>query len=409
MRHVAAGRDAVVVMPTGAGKSLCYQLPGLVRDGLTLVVSPLVALIKDQVDALVGRGLRAAAWVSGMSDEAKGEVAASLRSGALKFLFVAPERFGVPGFLERLEKVRIGLMAVDEAHCIVSWGHDFRPDYLALGQVRRALGDPPCIALTATATPAVRTEITACLGLPRPRIFVSGFDRPGLRLSVETCEDRKEKQERLLEVLERLGRPALVYAATRREVEAVAAFLAARGVPAAYYHAGLPGEARARIQDAFLAGKLPILVATNAFGMGIDHPGIRAVVHWQMPGSLEAYLQEVGRAGRDGAPAEAVLLYRWSDRRIHEYLLGQRPRRSVEVAEGEGRDRAVDARERNRAGRIRLDAMSAWAESPDCRRRTLLEYFGEVPAWTGCGTCDHCRWTPRDPVGRLRGAWVPSR
>ncbi len=404
VRHVASGRDALVVMPTGAGKSLCFQLPGLARPGLVLVVSPLIALMKDQVDQLRRAGVSAAAVVSGMDQEDRRKALSEVRSGAVKFLYVAPERFRGGGFSRWLEGVPIGLLAIDEAHCISRWGHDFRPDYLRLGEVRRELGDPPCVALTATATEEVRGEIGDRLGLREPGVFVTGFDRPGLAIRVTACRGKRERFEHLSRVLAEVGRPALVYAATRRAVEEVAGRIGRGGRAAPFYHAGLAPEDRNRIQDEFLAGRHPVLVATNAFGMGIDLPGLRAVVHWELPGSLEAYYQEIGRAGRDGLHADAVLLFGRGDRRIHEFFLDK-------AAEEDGDPEASPVSEeqeaaiaaRRRADLARLDRMVGFAEAWSCRRRGILDYFGEAPPWERCGTCDVCREGGRPEAPVLAG------
>ncbi len=318
IEHVAEGGDALVVMPTGAGKSLCYQVPAIARGGTTFVVSPLIALMKDQVDALLEKGIRASFLNSTLSREAYQERLAQAKAGAFELLYVAPERF-TPSFIEVAKTLDIRLMAVDEAHCLSQWGHDFRPDYMRLGQVRRALGMPPTVALTATATPEVRDDIVRVLGLPREHVFVRGFDRENLVLDVIAVSGWKEK-ESLLADLVRPG-PALVYAATRNNVEKATAALRAAGIRAGMYHAGLEVDARTRVQEDFIAGRLPVVVATNAFGMGIDKADIRAIIHVDMPGTVEAYYQEIGRAGRDGRTSRAVLLHHPMDRGIHEFFI----------------------------------------------------------------------------------------
>ncbi|RME21514.1 MAG: ATP-dependent DNA helicase RecQ [Deltaproteobacteria bacterium] len=318
IRHIAAGRDALVVMPTGAGKSLCYQLPALARGGTTLVVSPLLALMKDQVDGLCARGIRASFINSTLSMEERRQRMVALHRGEIELLYVAPERF-TPRFLAEVRDADIRLLAIDEAHCLSQWGHDFRPDYLRLGEVRRALGCPPTVALTATATPPVQDDIVKVLGIEDARRFVRGFDRPNLDLQVRVCDRVADKLELLPGLLSRT--PALVYCATRKNVERVTVALQQRGMQAAMYHAGMDHSDRIAVQDDFMAGRAPIVVATNAFGMGVDKDDVRTIVHYDLPGTVEAYYQEIGRAGRDGQPATAVLLYREADRRTQEFFI----------------------------------------------------------------------------------------
>ncbi len=318
VRHVVAGGDALVVMPTGAGKSLCFQVPALARGGTTLVVSPLIALMKDQVDGLHELGIRATFLNSSISREEYQERADRVYRGEIELLYVAPERF-TPAFLSWLGKVDVRLLAIDEAHCLSQWGHDFRPEYLKLGKVRDALRRPPTIALTATATPEVQQDIVQTLGLQEARRFVRGFDRENLVLDVVGCNGPKEKEELLPGLV--LPGPTIVYCATRKNCERATLALRQANVRAAMYHAGLEPEERSQVQDAFMDGRVPVVVATNAFGMGIDKRDIRTIVHVDMPGTVEAYYQEIGRAGRDGRQSRAVLLYAPIDRRVHEFFI----------------------------------------------------------------------------------------
>ncbi len=319
--HVAAGRDALVVMPTGAGKSLCFQLPALYREGTAVVVSPLIALMKDQVDALQQLGVATTLINSSVDPSEREARLQRVIDGEIRILYVAPERFRGGSFARRLNEANVSLFVVDEAHCLSQWGHDFRPDYLRLGQVREELGMPPTIAATATATPVVRQDILEVLQLHEPGVFVTGFDRPNLNLSVYPARSRNHKQEVLLAQLARVGRPALIYCATRRSVTSVTQALRESGERCASYHAGLESDERSRIQERFMAGEFPVVVATNAFGMGIDKENLRAVLHYDIPRTIEAYYQEIGRAGRDGQPANIVLLYKRGDRSIQEFFI----------------------------------------------------------------------------------------
>jgi ATP-dependent DNA helicase RecQ len=318
---VLAGEDVLAVMPTGSGKSLCYQLPACMIDGTALVVSPLIALMKDQVDALAEFGVAATQINSSISHSEQRRRLEQMIAGEFDIVYVAPERFRNDGFRRALAQVSVGLLAVDEAHCISHWGHDFRPDYLSLDEVRAELDSPPTIALTATATSVVQKDILEQLDIPEARVVVSGFERPNLFYQVvETIghEEKIAQIERLLH--QRRGESVVVYCATRRQVAEVTDSLKAHGWLASSYHAGLSDLGRARVQDAFMAGDLPVLVATNAFGMGVDKADVRTIFHYNVPGSLEAYYQEAGRAGRDGDPAECVLLHNGRDARIHEFF-----------------------------------------------------------------------------------------
>ena len=321
------GEPVIAVMPTGAGKSLCYQLPAVVlgeRGGLTLVVSPLIALMKDQVDALRARGIEAAALTSHASADEQREILDGIRGGAYTLVYVAPERFKSPRFVAALREAqdRLALVAVDEAHCISEWGHDFRPDYRRLGPLIAELAPPRLAAFTATATPEVREDIAAQLGMSAARLHVRGFDRPNLYYSVEQVGGAADKAARLVEhVRTREGGVALVYAATRKNAERFAAELGEAGMRVSVYHAGLREAERERNQDVFMAGKLDVIVATNAFGMGVDKSDIRLVVHADIPRSIEAYYQEAGRGGRDGAATRCVVLFNHGDIRLQEFLI----------------------------------------------------------------------------------------
>src|SRR6266481_802586 len=327
--HILAGKDVFVLMPTGGGKSLCYQLPALLLEGVTIVVSPLVALMKDQVDSLTARGIAATLINSSISASEQQRRIQQLRNGEFRLVYIAPERFRSRLFLDALGRVAIALFAVDEAHCISQWGHDFRPDYFRLGSVLEELGRPQAAAFTATATPEVRTDIVKRLGLEKPNVFVAGFARPNLRFIVTETETESEKYTRLRELIGR-HRTGIVYCATRKRVDQVSEYLKAGGIRMVSYHGGMDDAAREEAQNRFTQNNCDVVVATNAFGMGIDRADLRFVVHFEIPGSLEAYYQEAGRAGRDGEPAECELLFNYADTRIQEFFInGSNP--SVEL------------------------------------------------------------------------------
>jgi ATP-dependent DNA helicase RecQ len=378
IQSVLDGRATIAVLPTGAGKSLCYQLPAVALGGLTVVVSPLISLMKDQVDALGQRGIPAT-FINSAVDP--GERDARLRQalrGEVRLLYVAPERFRVSGFLAELKRAKVALLAVDEAHCIAEWGYDFRPDYARLGEVVRALAPPRLVALTATATPDVRDEIGTQLGMKDPAVFVRGFDRPNLSFSVETTGGDADKLPRCLALIKQAAGRALIYTATRKKAEKVAEGLRSRKVRARAYHAGLDDDERAGVQDQWMGGALDVVVATNAFGMGVDKADVRLVIHHELPGSSEAYWQEAGRAGRDGAPAKCVLMFNHADVRLREFLI-----RSA----GDGPPKSAQ-REEAELGRLR--AMMSYAYAQGCRRAYLLGYFGDPDANAGCSGCDNC-------------------
>ena len=380
--HVADGGDALVLMPTGGGKSLCYQLPALLRDGTAIVVSPLIALMQDQVEALRQLGVRAAFLNSSQDAAESAATERQLLDGALDLLYVAPERLLTPRFLSLLDRTPVALFAIDEAHCVSQWGHDFRPEYRQLTTLHERWPQVPRIALTATADAPTRREIVERLSLENARQFVSSFDRPNIRYAVAQKHDSRRQ---LLDFLDgHAGESGIVYCLSRRKVEATAAALAERGVAALPYHAGLDASVRAANQRRFLREEGIVMVATIAFGMGIDKPDVRFVAHLDLPKSLEGYYQETGRAGRDGEPAEAWLAYGLGDAVLLQ--------RMIETSE------AGD--ERKQLERRKLDALVGYCESTGCRRRTLLAYFGEdYPA--ACGHCDNCLQPPQSWDGTI--------
>ena len=372
---VLGGKDVVVLMPTGGGKSLCYQVPALMTDGLTLVISPLIALMKDQVDALCSNGVAAGFLNSTQSAAEQVEVFRAVRSGRLKILYVAPERLLQSGdqFVEFLRTIKLSLFAIDEAHCVSSWGHDFRPEYRRLARLKREFPDVPLIALTATADKLVRADIVKCLEIPQAELLVSSFNRPNISYAVEP---KRNSFERLLQYLEkRKDESGIIYCLSRNSVASLADDLRDAGYSALPYHAGLDKATRDRNQELFLNDEAKIVVATIAFGMGIDKSNVRFVVHMDLPKNIESYYQETGRAGRDGLPSEALLFYSGAD---VIKLKG--------FAEVEG-----DA-DQTRVMLRKLDKMAEFGELKSCRRRYLLEYFSEESV-EDCGNCDNCNTT----------------
>jgi ATP-dependent DNA helicase RecQ len=371
VRDVLSGRDVLALMPTGGGKSLCYQLPALMRPGLTVVVSPLIALMKDQVDFLRSRQIAAAVLNSSIAPAHMQAVVGALQRGAIRLLYVAPERLMQAPFLERLANWNVSMFAIDEAHCISDWGHDFRPEYRMLRELRLRFPEMPMMALTATATDRVRADIIAQLGLREPGVYVASFNRPNLTYRIEP---RSAPYERLIRFLEgRRGESGIVYCHTRKQTESLAEKLRADGYKAVPYHAGLEQQVRGRHQDLFLRDQAQVVCATIAFGMGVNKPNIRSVVHYGLPKNLESYYQETGRAGRDGGPAECLMLFGKGDVINHE--------RRADEKETE-HERAI--------AHAALDALVRFAESGRCRRRELLAYFGEEYREANCGACDNC-------------------
>ncbi|HZB77096.1 MAG TPA: RecQ family ATP-dependent DNA helicase, partial [Solirubrobacteraceae bacterium] len=458
---VLSGRDALVVMSTGSGKSAIYQIAGLLLPGATVVVSPLIALQRDQVDDLRERAAGGAAQINSSIPAAEREAAlAELAEDALEFVFLAPEQLANADVLDELAVARPSLLVVDEAHCISEWGHDFRPEYLRLGAAAEALGRPPILALTATAAPPVRAEIAERLGLRDPEVLVRGFDRPNIRLAVRRFQDAERKRRALREHVATATPPGIVYVATRRAAEELAGALCEDGVRAASYHAGMRGADRDAVQERFMVDDVDVVVATTAFGMGVDKANVRWVVHAEISDSLDSYYQEVGRAGRDGDPAEALLFYRPEDLGLRRFFSGGGQVDLAELATvyeavvdaggpvelstlqdatelsqtklasavsrleeagavevlpdgdvapasgGPDRQEAIEAAaglegNRRELDRSRVDMMRAYAETDACRRGFILSYFGE-PVDGPCGHCDTCE------EGRAEAAAPPD-
>ncbi|MFI6344721.1 DNA helicase RecQ [Streptomyces sp. NPDC050560] len=389
--HVIEGGDAVVLMPTGGGKSLCYQIPALVRPGTGIVVSPLIALMQDQVDALRALGVRAGFINSTQDFDERRLVEAEFAAGELDLLYLAPERLRLDATLDLLSRARISVFAIDEAHCVAQWGHDFRPDYLALSLLGERWPDVPRIALTATATRATHEEITQRLGMPEARHFVASFDRPNIQYRIVSKADPKKQLLAFLKQ-EHQGDAGIVYCLSRNSVDKTAEFLTRQGIEAVPYHAGLDGATRAAHQARFLREEGLVVVATIAFGMGIDKPDVRFVAHLDLPKSVEGYYQETGRAGRDGLPSTAWMAYGLQD------VVQQRKL----IQSGEG-----DEAFRRRAA-SHLDSMLALCETVRCRRSQLLTYFGQESSGSDCGNCDTCLTPPETWDGTVAAQKVLS-
>jgi ATP-dependent DNA helicase RecQ len=372
VRAVLDGRDTLVVMATGAGKSAIYQIAGWMIEGATLVISPLISLQRDQIENIEEEQPgEAAAIDASVSETKREERLEELADEELEFLFLAPEQLAREETMERLGEANVSLVVVDEAHCVSEWGHDFRPDYLRIGPVVDRLGSPTVLALTATASAPVREEIVERLHMREPEVIIRGFDRPNIRLEVDRHHDEHRKRRALVERARSIGGPGIVYVATRKGTEQLAAELEEAGMRALPYHAGLSKSHRDGAQEAFMGDELDVIAATTAFGMGVDKPNVRFVLHSEPSDSVDSYFQEIGRAGRDGEPAEAVLFYRTEDLGMRRFFAG-----------------GGDSEERREWERSRVEMMRAYAEHEHCRRRFVLSYFGE--ASDPCGHCDNC-------------------
>ena len=456
IRSIVDGRDTIAVMPTGAGKSLCYQLPALHLPGTTVVVSPLIALMKDQTDKLNALGVKARQVNSAVESAELKDALRALAAGEVEFVFATPERLEDPSFIEILKSIKVDLFVVDEAHCLSEWGHDFRPAFLGLGAAIKEVGAPPVLALTATATDQVLDDVTRQLKLRNPRRFNLGVFRANLHYEVRHTANEIAKQQHLVRLLRETDGNGIVYCATVKNCDLVTRVLEGEGLVTSAYHGRLSAARRRETQDRFMNGELKAIVATNAFGMGIDKPDIRFVVHYDMPGSLEAYSQESGRAGRDAEPAACVLLYRIEDRRTHQFFMGgkypgaddilavrdalvglggdttavsladleahatttakSKMRSVLTVMKDVGLVRelrgskfkllaegtsgasleqvAREYAERKEGDRNKLEKMSAYAQSGACRWKMLLDYFSEGEGFERCGECDNCRRPP---------------
>ena len=408
VRALLQARDSLTILPTGGGKSLIYQLAAQLLPGLTIVVSPLLALMRDQVESLQARGLRVGVINSTQSAAADEQALRDARSGTAKLLYVTPERFDDADFMAAAGRMSVSLFVVDESHSISEWGHTFRPAYLRLGEAIERLKRPTILALTATATPWVRRDIIERLGMRDPLVLVRGTDRPNLFLDVTRVEEENQDRRILQQLFESddqaMRGSGIIYVGTTRAAYQTARWLTGWGIAAEFYHGQRKKSDRERVQDAFMSGKVRVIAATNAFGMGVDKPDVRFVVHRDIPASLETYYQEAGRAGRDGQPARCTLIYRPGDLGRAAFLAGvgghTRDEHHADEEEKEARRRAYD--------RSRLEMMRAYAELRECRRRYILNYFGEEPEWVRCGNCDVDLSHPSARSSVARGPFAPG-
>lgn len=371
IRKVLQKKDVLAIMPTGGGKSLCYQFPAMQFEGLTVVISPLISLMKDQVDSLKENGIPAEYINSSLSQSEFLKIELGIMNESIKLLYISPERLDSKSFMRLMMVSRVSLIAVDEAHCISQWGHDFRPSYRTLRSLKKLFPETPIISLTATATEKVRKDIVNELSLDNPEIFVSSFDRENLNLKVMK---KKDSFEKILDLLkDREGESGIIYCFSRREVESLSKKLNYHGINSLPYHSGLDNETRKKNQELFIENKVDIIVATIAFGMGIDKPDVRIIIHQTFPKTLEGYYQEIGRAGRDGLQSECILFYSWGDKKKHEYFL----------------DKVEDETTKERENK-HINKVMDYCETNMCRRKFLLAYFGEYPDIDNCGNCDVC-------------------
>ena len=387
IQSILDGHDTLAVMPTGGGKSLCYQLPALALAGTTLVISPLIALMKDQVDVLQKRGIASSFINSSLKEKEVKKRTKEALAGKIKILYIAPERLN-SDFSQVLQHIPIELTAIDEAHCVSTWGHDFRPDYRLIKERIDSLPKRPVVsAFTATATPEVREDIAGRLGLKTPRIFVRGFDRPNLRFFTRGWLNEFVRDEEVLRLAKSLPKPGIIYAGKRSKSEELAEYLTENGVSALPYHAGLKTEKRIETQEAFMKDKVPVIVATIAFGMGVDKADVRFVIHAGMPSTLEGYYQEAGRAGRDAKPATCVLLHSAEDSALQNYFIQKAYEDSIDRGKPEEEAQAVrDVKYQ------KLKTMEQYGMANACRRKMILNYFGDEASCqtSNCGACDHC-------------------
>lgn len=388
IEHIMQGKDAVVLMPTGGGKSLCYQLPALLNGGITIVVSPLIALMKDQVESLKSNGIDAEFINSSLTALETREILHRIEKGEVKLLYVSPERIFSGNFLNYLNSLDVKLFAIDEAHCVSSWGHHFRPEYKKLSILKEEIPEIPVVALTATADKAVRSDIGELLNLKEPKYFISSFDRPNLSMAVLPGRKKWEQIERIID--RHRGQSGIIYCSSRKATEDLATKLQLKGIKANAYHAGMENKERSHVQEDFLQGEIDVICATIAFGMGIDKPNIRFVIHHNMPGNIESYYQEIGRAGRDGMPAETVLFYSYRDVQMQLGFIQE-----------------VENEQYKKIQLAKLQRMQEFAEGQVCRRKILLTYFSEFPE-KDCGNCDVCKNPPKYFDGSVEAQIVCS-